>query len=348
MRRSVHGKVAQGYYRLPADALLSVVAGIGSLGAMRLLVLGGTVFVGRFIVEAALSAGHQVSLFTRGRTGHDLFPEVKRLIGDRDTGDYAALAGHRWDAVVDVSAYRHRDVKAAMDALGDRVGRYLLISSHAVYRREGPGSDEDTPRRPAMIDPEVLTDETYGPSKVACEDAVVDRYGDRATIVRPGRVGGPHDPQDTFTYWVRRAARGGRIALPGRPEQPTQVVEVRDVAGLVLRLLTDDRPGAFHAVGPPEPTTLEGLIRTCAEVAGATVEIVPVPARPQFPLVRPEAMWSTLRRSNARAVAAGMPQTPLAITATDVLEWDRARGEPPLSRGFTPDEEERLLAGQPW
>ena len=207
--------------------------------------LGGTSFVGRAIVEDALRTGAEVTLFTRGRTGTELFPEAERLVGDRDTGDYDALRGGRtWDAVVDVSGYRPREVGAAMDVLGDRIGRYLFISSHAVYVRTGvgPGSDEDTPLREAIRDAEELTEETYGPTKVACEDDVLSRYGGRATIVRPGKVAGPHDLSHGLAYWVRRAARGGRVALPGRPEQPVQVVDSRDLARLVVQLLTDDRP----------------------------------------------------------------------------------------------------------
>ncbi|HET8658206.1 MAG TPA: NAD-dependent epimerase/dehydratase family protein, partial [Micromonosporaceae bacterium] len=180
-------------------------------GRVRVLVLGGTSFVGRAVVADALRAGLDLTLFHRGRTGAGLFPGVPRRTGDRDTGDYATLAGGAWDAVVDVSGYVPRHVGQAMDALGDRVGRYLFISSHAVYAREGvgPGSDESAPRRPPVRRTEDLDDATYGPLKVACEDDVLARYGDRATIVRPGKVAGPHDPQDTFTYWVRRAARGG-------------------------------------------------------------------------------------------------------------------------------------------
>jgi 2'-hydroxyisoflavone reductase len=317
---------------------------------MRILVLGGTSFVGRAIVSDALRDGADVTLFGRGRTGADLFPGVPRRIGDRDTGDYAALRDGSWDAVVDVSGYVPRHVGQAMEALGDRVGRYLFISSHVVYARTGvgPGSDEDTPRRPPVRDTEELDDDTYGPLKVACEDDVVARYGSRATIVRPGKVAGPHDTQDGLTYWVRRAARGGRVALPGRPEQPVQVIDSRDLARLVVRLLVDERPGAFHAVGPAEPTTMAGLIATCARVTGSSVEIVPVPADavpPLFPLVRPEPAWPAQQRSAARARVAGMPATPLAVTAADVLAWDRERGEPPLHRGLSPADEEKLLAG---
>jgi 2'-hydroxyisoflavone reductase len=316
---------------------------------MRILVLGGTSFVGRAIVADALRTGAEVTLFSRGRTGAGLFPGVPRLTGDRDTGDYAALSGGRWDAVVDVSGYVPRHTRQAMDALDGQAGRYLFISSHAVYLQTGvaPGSDEDTPRRPPVRDTEELTEETYGPLKVACEDDVLARYGERATIVRPGKVAGPHDPQDGLTYWVRRAARGGRVALPGWPEQPVQVIDSRDLARLVVQLLADGRPGAFHAVGPAEPVTMAGLIATCAAAAGTEVEVVPVPpstAPLLFPLVRPEARWPGQQRSAARARAAGLPATPLAVTAADVLVWDRDRGEPPLQRGWSAAEEEKVLA----
>jgi 2'-hydroxyisoflavone reductase len=318
---------------------------------MRLLVLGGTVFVGRAIVADALRCGAEVTLFGRGKSRAEAFPGVPRLIGDRDTGDYAALRDGSWDAVVDVSGYVPRHVGQAMDALGDRAGRYLFISSHAVYRRDGvlPGSTEDTPRRPPRRDTEELDDETYGPLKVACEDDVLARYGSRATIVRPGKVAGPHDPSDMFTYWVRRAARGGRVALPGDPEQPVQVIDVRDLARLVVQLVADGRPGAFHAVGPAEPVTLGGLIHACARVAGTSVEIVQVMPAEQaprfFPLVRTD--WTSQLRSAARARAAGMPATPPEVTAADTAAWDRQRGEPALAEGYSEDEEQALLAQHP-
>jgi nucleoside-diphosphate-sugar epimerase len=312
---------------------------------VRILVLGGTAFVGRAIVEDALSTGAEVTLFGRGKTGADLFPGLPRLIGDRDTGDYAALRTGSWDAVVDVSGYVPRHVGQAMDALGDRAGRYLFISSHAVYQDEGvwPGSTEDTPRRPPLRDTEDLSN--YGPLKVACEDDVVARYGSRATIVRPGKVAGPHDWQDGLTYWVRHAARGGRVAVPGDPQQPVQIIDTRDLARLVVQLLIDDRPGAFHAVGPAEPVTLRGLIETCARVAGTQIEIVRVPSStaPQFfPLIKTN--WPSQQRSAARARAAGMSATPLEVTVADVLTWDRQRGEPPLTTGFTPEQERMVLA----
>jgi 2'-hydroxyisoflavone reductase len=315
---------------------------------MRTLVLGGTSFVGRAIVEGALAPGDEVTLFSRGRTGADLFPDAERRTGDRAAGDYASLADGRWDAVVDVSGYVPRHVQQAADALADRVGRYLFISTGSVYdvdRAPEHGLAEDAPRLPEERGTEEITGETYGRLKVACEDDVLARYGERATLVRPGIVAGPHDPTDRFTWWARRAARGGRMVVPARLDQPVQVVDARDHAQLVLRLLADDRPGTFNAVGPAEPVTLEQLAHACARAAGTTVDLVAAPVEPGFPLVLPEPRYDALfRRSAAAARAVGLPATPLETTAADVLAWDRERGEPELSVGLSPEREAELLA----
>ncbi|MFC7276893.1 NAD-dependent epimerase/dehydratase family protein [Paractinoplanes rhizophilus] len=286
---------------------------MGALTArMRVLVLGGTGFVGRTIVERLLADGHSPTLFNRGRNA-SLFPEVEQLAGDRYAGDFGALAAGSWDAVVDVTSYVPRDVAGAMDALGDRVGRYLLISSHAVF--DGAGPALRPPIRDAVWP---LTNETYGPSKVACEQDVAGRFGARATIVRPVKVAGPYDDENGLVYWVRAAARGGRVSLPGDPAQPIQLVDSRDLARLVVTLLATDRGAAFTAAGPT--TTFAGLIGICAEAAGTSVEVVPVPPRGRFPLVRDPSVWPTLHRTPAPEMGA---LTPLLTTARDVLAWDR-------------------------
>ena len=314
---------------------------------MKILVLGGTSFVGRAIVEDALAAGHEVTLFSRGKTGTELFPDLERRVGDRDTGDYASLAEGSWDAVVDVSGYVPRHVGQAMDALGDRGGRYLFISTGSVYDRAqaGDGITEDSARLPAERGTEEIDGETYGRLKVACEDDVLARYGDAATIVRPGIVAGPHDPTDRFTYWVRRAARGGAVALPGRPDQPVQVVDSSDLGRLVVALLEADQPGIYNAVGPADPVTLQELVQVCATAAGSDIQIVPVGAELDFPLVLPDSSWDVMfRRSAARAYDAGMPKTPLEKTAADVLAWDSERGTPELSVGISAEREAELLS----
>lgn len=318
---------------------------------MRILVLGGTSFVGRAIVEQALAAGDELTLFGRGRTGPKLFPGVRRLTGDRSTGDYAALARGSWDAVVDVSGYLPRHIAQAADALGDRVGRYLFISTGSVYdhTRAADQMAEDSPRLAPVRDTEQITLETYGPLKVACEDEVLARFGGRGTLVRPGIVAGPYDPTDRFTYWVRRAARGGRVALPGKPDQPVQVVDAGDLARLVSALNAADRSGTYNAVGPAERVTLAELVQTCARATGSTVTVVPIdPAgvEPGFPLIlASDGSWDAMfRRSAAAGRAVGLTATPLAETAAAVRRWDLDRGEPPLTVGLTAEGEAELLA----
>ena len=312
--------------------------------------LGGTSFVGRAIAAEALGRGDELTLFSRGITGAALFARADRRKGDRETGDYASLADGSWDAVVDVSAYVPRHVAQAAEAVQDRGGRYLLISTGSVYDRAlaAPDAmDENAPRLAPVRNTEEVTGETYGALKVACEDDVLARFVDRATIVRPGIVAGPHDVTDRFTYWVRRAARGGRVALPGRPDQPAQVVDSRDLARFVLQLLHDDRPGVFNAVGPAESVTLAGLVEACALGAGTSVEVVPVDpsgVAEGFPLVLADPSWDALyRRSAAAARAVGLTATPLAQTAADTLAWDRERGEPPLAVELTTEREAELL-----
>lgn len=316
---------------------------------MRILVLGGTSFVGRTIVDDALRQEHEVTLFNRGRTAQDLFPRTKLLLGDRDEGDYTSLKEGTWDAVVDVSGFVPRHVRQASDALGDRAGRYLFISSNAVYAPgAGPWADESAPLRAPEWTTEEIGRNTYGPLKVACEQELTSRFGRRATIVRPGMLAGPHDNVNQFTYWVRRAARGGKVVLPGDPGQPVQLLDARDLARLVVRLLEDGREGVFNAMGPAEPLTLAEMLRICTEAAGSEVEPVLVPREAimaTFPLVRPDRVWEqSFQRDFSRAREAGLLLTPLATTAADVLAWDRERGEPELGVGPSAEIERTLLS----
>ncbi|MCW2796680.1 NAD-dependent epimerase/dehydratase family protein [Nocardioides sp.] len=309
---------------------------------MDVLVLGGTSFVGRAIVEDLLVRGHTPTLFSRGRTGTELFPGVERLLGDRDTGDYAALDRRRWDAVVDVTAYVPRHVEQAVTALDDHAGRYVFISTGLVYNHVGAGDGltETTARVEPYRESETIDDETYGPLKAACEEDLEAYFGDRLSVIRPGWVVGPHDPHDRLTYWLRRAARGGPVALPSRLDRPVQVVDVRDLARLVVVLLESDRSGAYNAVGPAEPVTLEELVRTCGvvdpvELSGDDLDL---------PLLLPDASWDVMQRiSAAAAYDAGMPRTPLARTVADTRAWDLSRGEPPLAAWMSEAEEAELL-----
>jgi 2'-hydroxyisoflavone reductase len=308
---------------------------------MDVLVLGGTSFVGRWIVERLLERGHRPTLFNRGRTGTDLFPGVERLVGDRTTGDYSVLTGRSWDAVVDVTGYIPRHVAELLTALGDHRGRYVFLSTGLVYDRSAATGEitEATPRLPAHRGSEDVDDTTYGPLKVACEDDLLAHFGERLAVVRPGWVAGPHDPSGGFTYWVRRVARGGRVAVPVRLDQPMQVVDVRDLANLVTLLVERDLPGAYNAVGPWPAVTLGDLIRACGDA-----DFVSVAGEVDWPLLLPDASWDVLFRISAAAAhEVGMSRTPLARTVADTLAWDRERGEPPLAWGITDEEHEELL-----
>jgi 2'-hydroxyisoflavone reductase len=211
---------------------------------VRLLVLGGTKFLGRAIVEAALARGHEVTLFNRGETNPELFPETEKLRGDR-TSDLSALDGREWDAAVDVAGYIPGVVRRSAEALRDSVGRYLFVSTVSVYAGFAEGPNEESPRAELGDQPvdELLPEyENYGALKALCEDVVSEIYGDRATVVRPGLIVGPHDPTGRFTYWPHRIARGGRFVVPAPADRRVQFVDVRDLAEWIVRLLEDDEP----------------------------------------------------------------------------------------------------------
>jgi 2'-hydroxyisoflavone reductase len=207
------------------------------------------------------------TLFNRGRTGLGLFPGVERLVGDRDSDDYAALAGLSWDAVIDVCGFVPRHVERALAALEDRFGRYVFISTGMVYDHLQVQDEitESSLRLPPHQGPEHLDDDTYGSMKVACEDLLLARLGDRLSVVRPGWVVGPHETAQLLTYWVRHVSGSGPVAVPERLDRPVQVIDVRDLARLVVLLVEQDLPGAYNAVGPfPQVSfeeTGEGLWR---------------------------------------------------------------------------------------
>ncbi len=322
---------------------------------MRILVLGGTVFLGRWFVQAALDAGHEVTLFHRGRHGADLFPNARRLIGDR-ASDLALLDDGSWDAVVDTSGYLPRVVRASFERLRSRAGRYLFVSSVSVYAdADAPTLTEDSPMA-QLADPsseDVARD--YGALKAACEAVVGDSFGEaRSAIVRPTLIVGPWDPTDRFTYWPVRFADGGDVLVPDRPDQPVQVIDVRDLAEWMLRLVEGEVSGVFNAAGPAEPLTLEGLWR---ELGTAFPGARPVPVSEGFLAEQGVQCWTelplwiasearadgTMRADSSRAIAAGLSLRPLAETARDTVEWHRAQAPRPWLAGLAADRERSLL-----
>jgi 2'-hydroxyisoflavone reductase len=242
---------------------------------MRILIIGGTRFLGRHLADAALARNHEVTLFNRGKSNPDLFPELETILGDRETEvNKLQQADRHWDTVIDVAGYLPRIVRLSAEVLKSNVGRYVYISSISVYSNFSKvGINESDPV--GKIDdeaPEEITEETYGPLKALCERAVQDIYSERALIIRPGLIVGPHDPTDRFTYWPVRVARGGEVLAPQRPEAPIQIIDVRDLSDFVVKLIEENASGIYNATGPDYELTIGKLLdvsrRLGAETSG--------------------------------------------------------------------------------
>ena len=329
---------------------------------MRLLILGGTVFAGRALTDAALAAGHEVQHVNRGRT-QPPDPRVPTLHADRadPAALQAALAGQAdWDAVIDTSGYLPQVVRESAAALRGRTRRYCFVSTISVYASfAASGFDEDAPVLPTPDPlPEKLEMELYGALKAGCEQVVRAAFGERVLIVRPGLIVGPHDPTDRFTYWPARLARGGTVLAPGRPQRQVQFIDVRDLAEWTVAALERDLPGTFNATGPATPLTMGELLATARVVAGneAKLEWVPdeflvehgVAPWKDLPLWIPDAdpaMAGLMGISNTRALRAGLRLRPLDVTLQATLEWAQSRpAEQPWKAGLTPGREAELLA----
>ncbi|MBV8370012.1 MAG: NAD-dependent epimerase/dehydratase family protein [Candidatus Eremiobacteraeota bacterium] len=327
---------------------------------MRVLVLGGTVFLGRHVVETLLARGHEVTLFHRGKRGLELFPNAERVLGDRATDLDRLPAGARWDAVVDTSTSLPGYVRTSADALLGRAGRYVFVSSVSAYDISLPSLDESSRllELPDGASRDIVEPETYGALKVLCEREAVAAFGaERTFIVRPGLIVGPHDPTDRFTYWPLRFARGGDVVVPDDLDAPVQWIDVRDLAEFVVDALERERSGTVNTVGPAEPATLRILLEACAAVAGTPSRLVPV----DLATLKKRGIegWTDLpvwvtpndgadgvaRVDRSRALALGMRHRSLETTVADTLRWaQNARGDAPLKAGLTPQREAELLA----
>ncbi len=321
---------------------------------MDLLILGGTRFLGRHLVEAALERGHRVTLFNRGVSGPGLFPEVERLVGDRD-GDLSALRGRRWDAAIDTCGYVPRVVRASAGLLADAVDRYVFVSSISVYSEPvASGADEEAPVE-ELPDPSVeeVTGETYGGLKALCERAAEEEMPGRVLNVRPGLIVGPHDPTDRFTYWPRRISSGGEVLAPDDPELPVQFIDVRDLAGWIIGMCEERGVGTYNATGPDYELTMGGLLEECETVGGAAelvwvseqfLEEQGVEPFTEMPLWVPREYAGLQAVNCGKAIEAGLAFRPVSETIGDVLEWDRARpADGEMGAGLRPERERELL-----
>ena len=301
---------------------------------MKLLILGGTMFVGRHLVEAALARGHEVTIFNRGQHNTELFPEVEKLRGDRD-GNLEALRGRRWDAVIDTSGFVPRLVRDSAELLAGAVGLYVFISSISVYADYSQPVDEES-KVGTMEDESVeeITGETYGPLKVLCERAVEEALPGRVLVIRPGLIVGPDDKTVRFSYWTGRVARGGEVLAPGSPDRQIQFIDSRDLAEWTIRMTEESSTGVFNANGPDYRLTMGRFLEECRSVSGSDARLTWVDER--FLVERGVESWSELplwipegdethryfmANNIDKALAAGLAFRPLAETIRDTLAW---------------------------
>ncbi|MFX3623739.1 MAG: SDR family oxidoreductase [Ectobacillus sp.] len=329
---------------------------------MKILVLGGTRFLGRHIVQEALRRGHAVTIFNRGNS-HEIFPEVELLLGDRD-GTLDALKGRKWDAVFDTCGFVPRTIAKAAAVLGDNIEHYTYISSISVYQDWVPlGITESYMLQtlpPEEVE-EITKDssgpiyEYYGALKALCEFEAKKHMPGKVLTIRAGQIVGPFDYTDRFPYWVGRIAKGGRILCPGNPNLPIQLIDAKDLARWVITMAEARKTGTYNATGPDYPLTMQQLFEACKEVTNSDAEFVWVQEEfllnnnvvpwVQMPLWLPEnhpmpgetKPWKGSFQINIeKAVRQGLTFRPLEEIIYDVWEWEQGR----------PDNEERK-AGLP-
>jgi 2'-hydroxyisoflavone reductase len=341
----------------PADA-----ASPRSKPALRILILGGTGFIGPHQVRFALSRGHEVTLFNRGRTNTHLFPEVEKLRGDRND-DLESLKGREWDVVIDNSASVPRWVRQSAQLLKDAAEHYLFVSSISVYSDNSiVGMDETGPV--GVIDdrdPERVTGQTYGPMKAMCEGEAEKAFPARTTVVRPGLIVGPGDNSDRFTYWPIRIHRGGEVMAPGHPTDPVQIVDARDLSEWMIRMLEEKNPGVYNATGPESPLSIAEMLYGIRAATSAKVSFTWVDADflgehrvrswSHMPTWVPprEGMEGFSRVDCSRAIERGLTFRPLAVTARDTIDWHQtlpAERQENMRAGLSREREVEVL--QAW
>lgn len=334
----------------------------------RILILGGTGFIGPPMVQYALSRGHEITIFNRGRTNTHLFPEVEKLVGDRN-GDLTALEGRTWDVVMDNHATIPRWVNLTARLLRDAADQYIFVSSISVYAAEAKGYEyldrpdlqevsvnEASPVKtlPEGFEGEAVTADSYGPFKALAEEEARSAFSGRTTVVRPGLIAGPGDPTDRFTYWPVRVRRGGEVLAPGDGHDPTQFIDVRDLTEWVVHLAEEGVVGTFNALGPASRLSIAEMLYGIRAVTTGPVRFTWVDTAflrdqgiqpwSELPLWIPADPLSSV--DNRAAIAAGLRFRSLADTARDTLAWHDGRPQEQRERlwaGLSPEREAEVL-----
>jgi nucleoside-diphosphate-sugar epimerase len=328
---------------------------------MKVLIIGGTKFLGRHLVDSALARGHTVTLFNRGKTNPGLFPQVETILGDREHDiEKLTQVGRAWDAVIDVAGYLPRIVR--LSAIGLReagaVGRYVFISSISAYADfKKIGINESDPV--GKIEDETfeeITGESYGPLKALCEKTVLDLYGDHGLVTRPGLIVGPHDPTDRFTYWPMRVARGGDVLAPEKPSVPVQIIDVRDLSDFIIRLIEENASGIYNATGPDYELTFGAMLEACKQISGSDAKFTWMSV--DFMKQNKVEEWSDMpvwvpdneenqgfsRVDVSRAINAGLKFRALKDTVRETIDWANTRpADHEWRAGITREREAELL-----
>jgi 2'-hydroxyisoflavone reductase len=311
---------------------------------MRVLIIGGTVFLGRHLVEAAQARGHVVTLFNRGLHNPEVFPDVEKLHGDREDS-LDALRGRQWEVLIDTCGFVPRTVRASAELLADAVERYVFISSLSVFADSSTLENDESAPVGTLSDPstEERTGENYGPLKALCEQTVEEAMPGRALNIRPGLIVGPHDPTGRFTYWPVRVARGGEVLAPGRSERRVQIIDARDLAEWIIRLAEARESGVFNATGPDRVLTMKELLEACRTVSRSDARFTWVGEKfladakvgewMEMPLWISEEASPDARGfmsiNCAKAIAHGLTFRPLADTVRATLDWANGLSETP-------------------
>jgi 2'-hydroxyisoflavone reductase len=331
--------------------------------SLRVLILGGTGFIGPHFVDALTAGGHKIALFNRGKRDPDARPGIEQLLGDRN-GQIDTLKGRDWDVVIDNSGYTPTQVRLSSELLKDHVKQYIFISSIAVYADFAKAGIDEDYKLAVLKDPttEVVNGETYGALKVLCEKVVESTYGQRGTIIRPTYIAGPGDHTDRFTYWPFRVSKGGRMLAPGTPSDPFQYIDVRDLADFMRVCVEKNVTGSYNLCGPQGAVTMGSLLEESKQITKANTTFVW--ASPEFlkahkiigeeatgdfmPIWQPPAgdEAGLLLVSPARAMKKGLKFRSLETTIRDTLAWQKQRPEDKqlLKAGLTMEKEAELLA----
>ncbi len=326
---------------------------------MKILVIGGTRFLGRAAVEAVLAAGHKVTLFNRGVSNPSLYPQVETIIGDRSV-DLSLLKGRSWDAVIDTCGYVPRVVRMSASALSGSVGHYTFISTISVYSETWKTGIDENGVLGVLEDEttEEITGGAYGPLKALCEQAAEEAMPGRVLTIRPGLIVGPHDPTDRFTYWPVRVAQGGEVLAPDGPDYKCQVIDVRDLAEWNIRMIEAGKTGIYNGTGPQQPFKLGDFLSTCKTVSGSDAqftyvpddfllehEVVPWMELPMWiPAGFPEEGQGLMQVNVSKAVKDGLTYRSMAETVRDTLAFANSRpADHAWQAGLSADKEARVL-----